>query len=247
MEPEMRTERSTVRRNPVRAVYDRERIDAILDEALICHAGFVIDGEPRVLPTIHARIGNRLVMHGAASNAMLGAMRSGAPVCVTVTILDGLVLARSAFRHSMNYRSAVIFGRARSLERESEKLAALRAIVEHVMPGRWDDARPPSAEELAATLVMEVEIEEASAKIRTGPPGDKEADLALPVWAGEIPLRLAACAPIAAPGVDSALAPPDYVVEYVRVSRAAAELVSPCGREGDMTPEALSERNHEQE
>ncbi len=216
----MRTERSTVRRNPVRAVYERERIDAILDEALICHVGFIIDGEPRVLPTIHARVGDRLILHGAAANRMLGAMRSGVPVCVTVTILDGLVLARSAFHHSMNYRSVVVFGRARAIEGEAEKLAALRAIVEHVIPGRWSDARRPSAEELKATLVMELEIEEASAKVRTGPPIDSQGDLVFPAWAGEIPLELVARAPAPAPELDVALTPPRYAVDYRRGGRA---------------------------
>lgn len=230
MQTERTSERSRVRRKAKRAVYERERINAILDEALICHVGFVTNGQPYVLPTIHARVDDRLILHGAAANRMLGAMRTHIPVCVTVTLLDGLVLARSAFQHSMNYRSAVIFGTARSIERDDEKLAALKTIVEHVMPGRWDEARQPNDGELAATTVLEVEIEEASAKVRTGPPVDKESDLALPVWAGEIPLRLRASRPISAPDLDPALRTPGYAAGYDIATRAAARLPEDASR-----------------
>src|SRR5215510_2145062 len=163
------TARTTVRRRPQRASYDRATVEAILDEGLFCHVGFVADGQPYVIPTIHARVGERLYIHGSAASRMLRSLGAGVPVCVTVTLLDGLVLARSAFHHSMNYRSAVILGTAVEVTDESEKLEALKAVVEHVVPQRWDDVRWPTEPELKATRVLSVPLAEVSAKIRSGP------------------------------------------------------------------------------
>jgi len=185
-------ERTRVRRHPERGVYEREAIAAILDEALICHVGFVVDAQPFVIPTIHARAGDVLYLHGSPASRMLRTLSEGVDVCVTATLLDGLVLARSVYNHSMNYRSAVVLGRARVLDDAVEKLVALEAIVEHVVPGRWEDARQPNKKELAATNVLALGLDEASAKIRTGPPKDFDDDVELPIWAGVIPLRLVA-------------------------------------------------------
>ena len=190
------TERTRLRRLPPRGVFEREAVYRILDEALTCHVGFVVDGQPFVIPTIHARVGDRLVLHGSAASRMLRTIAAGIPVCVTVTLVDGLVLARSAFHHSMNYRSVVVLGTAVAVTDDAERLAALEAIVEHVVPGRSREVRPPSAKELKATAVLALPLVEASAKIRTGGPIDDEEDLALPCWAGVIPLRLTPQAPI---------------------------------------------------
>lgn len=178
-----------VRRLPERGRYDRETINSILDEALFCHVGFVSNGQPFVIPTLHARVGDVLYLHGSQASRMLKELRDGTAVCVTATILDGLVLARSAFNHSMNYRSVVALGVAGEVQ-GVEKEQALGAIAEHVMPGRWDDARRPNEKELRATSVLRLSLDRVSAKVRTGPPKDDEADLDLPVWAGELPLRL---------------------------------------------------------
>jgi nitroimidazol reductase NimA-like FMN-containing flavoprotein (pyridoxamine 5'-phosphate oxidase superfamily) len=186
------TDRTRVRRHPERGVYDREPIDAILDEALICHVGFVVDGQPFVIPTIHARSGDVLYLHGSPGSRMLRTLRDGVDVCVTVTLLDGIVLARSVYNHSMNYRSAVVLGRAREVVDADEKLAALETIVEHMVPGRWSDARQPNQGELDGTTVLALSLDEASAKVRTGAPSDFDDDLDLPVWAGVIPLHLVA-------------------------------------------------------
>jgi len=188
MEP---TPRTTVRRLPARARYDEETIHAILDEALIVHLGFAIDAQPFVIPTIHARVGGTLFVHGAVASRMLKALAGGAPACVSATLVDGLVMARSAFHHSMNYRSAVVFGRARVVTERDEKLQALEAIVEHVARGRWSEARPPNDKELVATTVLALPIHEASAKVRTGGPIDDDEDAAWPCWAGVVPLSLA--------------------------------------------------------
>jgi uncharacterized protein len=184
-----------VRRHPERGVYERDAIAAILDEALICHVGFVHDGHPYVIPTIHARSGDVLYLHGSPASRMLRTVGGGVDVCVTVTLLDGLVLARSVYNHSMNYRSALVLGRARQVTGREDKLAALATIVEHLVPGRSHDARPPSDKELAGTLVLALPLDQASAKIREGPPSDFDADLDLPVWAGVVPLRLHAGEP----------------------------------------------------
>ena len=184
------TPRTTLRRLPQRGHFDRPTVYAILDEALVCHVGFVADGQPFVIPTIHARVEDRLYVHGSAASRMLKTVKEGVPVCLTATLLDGLVLARSAFHHSMNYRSVVVLGEARAVADEREKWDALHAIVEHVAPGRWAEVREPSVKEMAATLVLRLPIEEASAKVRTGPPLDDEEDYASPSWAGVLPLRL---------------------------------------------------------
>jgi nitroimidazol reductase NimA-like FMN-containing flavoprotein (pyridoxamine 5'-phosphate oxidase superfamily) len=212
----MSRSRTKVRRHPERGVYDRAAIDAILDEALYCHLGFVADGGPVVIPTIHARDGDTIYLHGSPASRMLRELSTGVDVCVTATLLDGLVLARSVYNHSMNYRSAIVFGRARPVEEHERKLAAVEAIVEHVVPGRTRDARMPSEQELAGTTVLALTIEEASAKIRTGPPKDFEADLGRPIWAGVIPMRLVAGVPRQEVHVPARVAVPVYVAGYAR-------------------------------
>ena len=187
-------ERVRVRRLPERGHYDRETVHAILDEALACHVGFVEDGQPFVIPTLHARLDDVLYLHGSSASRMLRVLRGAVPVCVTATVIDGLVLARSAFHHSINYRSVVALGVAAEVTGE-EKLGALRAISERVVPGRWDDIRPPNEKELRATTVLRLPLDRVSAKVRVGPPKDDEADLDLPVWAGELPVRTVALEP----------------------------------------------------
>jgi len=210
------TERTTVRRMPKRASYDRATVEAILDEGLFCHVGFVIDGQPYVIPTIYAHVENRLYIHGSAASRMLQTLREGVPVCVTVTLLDGLVLARSAFHHSMNYRSVVVLGTAYEITDRQEKTAALKAIVEHVVPNRWEDVRWPNEQELKATLVLSLPLEEISAKVRTGPPLDDEEDYQLRCWAGEVPLRLMPQVPVPDSRLDHEILPPSYVSHYRR-------------------------------
>ena len=211
MTSDLRTDRTTLRRLPKRGDHDRNTIDAILDEALACHVGFVAEGQPYVIPTINGRAGDRLYLHGSAASRMLRTLSGGVPVCVTVTLIDGLVMARSAFHHSMNYRSVVVLGTAQAVADEAEKREALRTIVEHVSPGRWAETREPNATEMKATSVLRLPIQEASAKVRTGPPIDDEEDYALRVWAGVLPLRLFAQAPIADARLHpEAPAPPAY-------------------------------------
>jgi hypothetical protein len=207
------TERTRHRRRPQRGSFDVGLIHAILDEALVCHVGFAVGDRPWVVPTIHARVGDRLYLHGAVASHMLGTLARGVETCVTATIVDGLVLARSAFHHSMNYRSVMVFGTATRVDDGDEKRAALDALVEHVVRGRAAEARPPSAQELRQTLVLRLPVVEASAKVRTGPPIDAEADLALPVWAGVVPCALSFGDPI--PDGTSTPAP-DYVRAYTR-------------------------------
>ena len=214
-----RTPRTSLKRLPERGSFDREQINAILDEGFICHVGFVVDGQPFVIPTGYARVDDRLVIHGSQASRMLRSLARGIDVCVTVTLVDGLVLARSAFHHSMNYRSVLIFGKATLIENREEKIAALRALTEHMIPGRWDDAREPNERELQLTTVLALELDEASAKIRTGPPLDDEEDYALPVWAGVIPLRLVAGQPVADPRLPRDISPPGYATDYERTSR----------------------------
>src|SRR5437867_137445 len=194
-----RTSRTTLKRLPQRGNFDREQINAILDEGFICHVGFVVDGQPFVIPTGYARVGERLIVHGSQASRMLRSLAQGIDVCVTVTLIDGLVLARSAFHHSMNYRSVVIFGKATLIEERAAKLAALFALSEHMIPGRWNDVREPTEAELQQTTVLSLPIDEASAKIRTGPPLDDEEDYAMNVWAGVLPLNLTIGEPIADP------------------------------------------------
>ncbi|HXK10486.1 MAG TPA: pyridoxamine 5'-phosphate oxidase family protein [Vicinamibacteria bacterium] len=191
-------------------------MESILDEGLVCHVGFVDEGQPFVVPTTYARWGDRLVIHGSAASRMLKALAAGAPACVTVTLLDGLVLARSTFHHSMNYRSVVVLGRAIEITEPEEKRRALDAIVEHVAPGRVAGVRAPTEVEMRATRVVALALDEASAKVRTGPPKDDEADYALPVWAGELPLRLQPLEPLADPRLAAGLAPPPHVTGWRR-------------------------------
>ena len=213
------TPRTAVRRLPKRGVYDRAAVFAILDEALVCHVGFSREGQPFVIPTIFARMGDRLYVHGSAASRMLHALAEGVDACVTVTLVDGLVLARSAFHHSMNYRSVVVLGRARLVTDPDEKRAALEAIVEHVVPGRSRDVRAPSERELLATSVLRLDLVEVSAKVRTGPPVDDTEDMDLPCWAGEIPLRLQAQAPVADPQLRAGVEPPPIALNYERPVR----------------------------
>lgn len=204
------TDRTRVRRLPDRGAYDREVIDGILDEGFICHVGFVTDHGPVVIPTGYGRIGDTLYIHGSAASRMLRSLRDGVEMCLTVTLVDGLVLARSAFHHSMNYRSVVAFGRATLVEDDGEKMRALHAISDHIVRGRWDDARKPTAQEMKATLVLALPLSEASAKIRTGPPKDDEEDYDLPVWAGVVPTRLEYKEPVPDPRLKGTPPVPEY-------------------------------------
>jgi hypothetical protein len=209
------TERTKIKRQPKRGVYDRETINKILDEAFICHVGFAVHGQPYVIPTGYARIGDDMFIHGSAASRMLREIAGGVDVCVTVTLIDGLVLARSAFHHSMNYRSVVILGKAQLVEDADEKAEALEAFTEHIVPGRWADVRWPTDLELKATTVLRLPIEEASAKIRTGGPIDDEEDYDMDVWAGVLPLSLQIDAAIPdTPMKDVAF--PAYLSKYKR-------------------------------
>jgi nitroimidazol reductase NimA-like FMN-containing flavoprotein (pyridoxamine 5'-phosphate oxidase superfamily) len=204
-DPPAPTARTTLRRLPDRGHHDRATIDAILDEALVCHLGLVDpEGRPFVIPTIHARDGDHLYVHGSPASRALRTGARGFEVCVTATLVDGLVLARSAFHHSMNYRSVVVYGTATKVEDPAEKVTALSAIVEHVLAGRGDGCRAPNEKELKGTLVLRLPLDEASAKVRTGGPIDDDEDLGLPVWAGVVPLRVVAGEPVADAGVDAA-------------------------------------------
>jgi len=190
------TARTRVVREPHRGVYDRDTVNQILDEGLMCHVGFVADGQPYVIPTLYGRDGNVLYIHGSVASRMLRNLQQGVPVCFTVTLVDGFVLARSVFNHSMNYRSVVVLGTATLVDDREEKLAALRAVSEHVVPHRWEDARQPSEKELKVTSVLKIPIEEFSAKVRVGPPIDDEEDYSFPTWAGVLPLETRTGAPI---------------------------------------------------
>src|ERR1044071_3023956 len=216
MERLVQTERTTLKRLPTRAEYDRARVYEILDEAFICHVGFVVDDHPFVIPTGYARMGDCLYIHGSAASRMLRALGQGIEVCVTVTLIDGLVLARSAFHHSVNYRSVVVFGQATVVEEAEEKMEALRAFTEHVVPGRWAEVRWPNESEMKATTVLALQLAEASAKIRTGPPIDDEEDYEINVWAGVLPLRLVADDAIKDDRLRSGISLPDYVRGYRR-------------------------------
>jgi uncharacterized protein len=190
------TARTRVKRLSKRAVYDKARVHEILDEGYICHVGFVRGGQPFVIPTLYARSGEMLYIHGSGVSRMLNTLAEGVEVCVTVTLVDAYVLARSAFHHSMNYRSVVILGRARLLEERQEMMRALEALTEHVVPGRWSEVRAPNELEMRQTAVLALPLEEVSAKVRTGPPGDDAEDYALPVWAGVVPIRTALAEPL---------------------------------------------------
>ncbi|BAY43730.1 hypothetical protein SAMD00079811_13110 [Scytonema sp. HK-05] len=211
------TQRSQIKRVPQRGNYERQLIYEILDEGLICHVGFVVDNQPFVIPTAYGRVEDKLYIHGSPASRMLRSLLTGIQVCVTVTLLDGLVLARSAFHHSMNYRSVVIFGTATLVQDADEKLEALRAFTEHIVPERWAEVRPPNRQELQGTLVLSLPITEASAKVRTGPPRDDEEDYSLPVWAGVLPLQVVPGDAIADPRLHKEITLPDYVQNYTRL------------------------------
>jgi uncharacterized protein len=216
MENLKRTAKTTLKRLPERGSFDRATLNAILDEAFICHVGFAVDDHPFVIPTSYVRVGDQVFIHGSAASRMLGSLAGGIPVCVTVTLVDGLVLARSAFHHSINYRSVVILGLADRVDDPEEKTAALRAFTEHIIPGRWEEVRKPTRQELTATTVLSVPLLEASAKIRRGPPKDDEEDYALPIWAGELPLSMKPGTPVPDPRALPAIPVPDYVLRYDR-------------------------------
>ena len=212
----IQTERTKLKRLPKRGYFDRETVYGILDEGFICHVGFAPEGQPVVIPTGYARADDNLYIHGSQASRMLRTLAGGIDVCVTVTLLDGLVLARSAFHHSVNYRSVVIFGRATIVEDREAKLAALFAFSEHVVPGRWNDVREPTEQELKATTVLSLPLEEVSAKVRTGPPVDDEEDYAMNVWAGVVPLQMIAGKPISDPRLPENIPAPSYALDYSR-------------------------------
>jgi uncharacterized protein len=228
----LKSARTTVGRIPARGRYDREEVYRILDAGFVCHVGFSVDGQPFVIPTSYWRKGDSLYFHGSAASRMLKNLSAGAPVCVTVTHVDGLVLARSAYHHSINYRSVVVLGRAVPVLDEQEKVEALEAFVNSMVPGRWDDVRKPNPGELKATQVFKVAIREASAKIRTGPPVDEPEDLELAVWAGVIPLAESAGAAISAPDLRPGIEVPTPIANY-RPRTGSSPLLSTPGREVD--------------
>lgn len=218
------SDRSEIKRLPKRGHYDRETVHAILDEGLICHVGFVVDGQPFVIPTAYGRVGDTIYIHGSPASRMLRSLKQGIEVCLTVTLLDGLVLARSAFHHSMNYRSVVVFGTATMVEPAEEKTAALKAFTEHIIPGRWDEVRPIKPQEVSGTLVLALPLTEASAKVRTGPPVDDEEDYALPIWAGVLPLSLSPHEAIADPRLSPDLEVSESVRHYQQQHRQLTDL-----------------------
>jgi uncharacterized protein len=210
------TQRTQVKRLPDRGAYDSETVFKILDEGFICHVGFSVEGQPFVIPTGYARVNDTLYIHGSAASRMLRTLAEGVQVCVTVTLLDGLVLARSAFHHSMNYRSVVMLGRAMLVSDAAEKLKALQAFTEHIVRGRWNDVRLPTEAELKATAVLALPLAEVSAKIRKGPPKDDAEDYELPIWAGVVPLSIVQAPPIADPRLKAGLEPPAYAKKISR-------------------------------
>ena len=210
------SERTRVKRHPERGAYDRATIDGILDEALFCHVGYVADGHPRVIPTIHARVADTLYVHGSNASRTLRTIKGGDEVCIVTTLLDGLVLARSAFMHSMNYRSVVVYGRTREVSDREEKWMAQKALVDHVCAGRSDQVRMPTDDELRQTTILAVPLEEVSAKLRTGPPKDDEADYDLPLWAGVLPMSTVPQTPLDDPRLGHGLEPPPNVTGYRR-------------------------------
>lgn len=210
------TNRTNLKRLPKRGHFDRDTVYSILDEGFICHVGFVVDGQPFVIPTGYARVDDKLYIHGSQASRMLRTLSSGVDACVTVTLVDGLVLARSAFHHSINYRSVVVFGRATLVQDPDEKNAALFAFSEQIVKGRWNDVREPTEAELKQTSVLCLPLSEASAKVRTGPPLDDEEDYAMRVWAGVVPLRLVADQPISDPRLPADISPPPYATNYKR-------------------------------
>jgi len=211
-----KTDQNRIKRLPERGRYDRETIYRILDEALICHVGFAEKGQPCVIPINFARVEDTIVLHGAKASRLLKHIEAGNPVCVEATIVDGLVLARSVFHHSVNYRSVVLFGKGRAVEEEQEKLAALKAITEHLIPGRWQEARLPNHKEMNATRVVSIKIGEASAKVRMGPPVDDQEDYTLPVWAGILPFQEVPLSPVQDERLSQDIPLPEYITGYSR-------------------------------
>jgi nitroimidazol reductase NimA-like FMN-containing flavoprotein (pyridoxamine 5'-phosphate oxidase superfamily) len=207
--------RSKINRLPSRGYYDKETINNIIDESLYCNVSFVHNNQPYIIPTIHARIDDRIVLHGAKGSRLLKHIAEGNKVCIAFTLMDGLVLARSVFHHSMNYRSVVLFGNGNLLESKVKKLEALKAITEHLIPGRWNDARKPNEKELNATTVVSIDIDEASAKIRTGPPIDDEEDYRLPVWAGVLRFNQGFYSPENDPKLNEDITLPNYIREKI--------------------------------
>lgn len=212
------TDRTKIKRLPKRGFYDQETVYAILDEGLICHVGFVLEGQPFVIPTAYGRVEDQLYIHGSSGSRMLRSMTSGIDVCVTITLLDGLVLARSIFHHSMNYRSVILFGQASLVAGDDEKRWALKAFSDQMIRGRWEEVREPNQAELNRTLVLSLPLQEASAKVRKGPPGEEEEDYEIPVWAGEIPLRMVADVPVSDPRLLPGIEIPEYARTYSRSS-----------------------------
>jgi uncharacterized protein len=210
------TERTRLVREPHRGAYDRETIYKILDEGFVCHVGFTADAQPYVIPTMYARVGDAIYFHGSAASRMLRGVSAGLPVCVTITLVDGLVLARSVFNHSMNYRSVVVLGKASLVDQPGEKLEALHAFAEKILPGRWDDARQPNEKELKATSILRLPLIEVSVKMRTGPVEDDPDDYALPVWAGLVPLRLQTGPPLRDDRCDPEIPIPAYAAKFTR-------------------------------
>jgi nitroimidazol reductase NimA-like FMN-containing flavoprotein (pyridoxamine 5'-phosphate oxidase superfamily) len=210
-----KTTRNQVKRIPKRGHYDKETIYDIIDQALICHVSFVVEGQPFVIPTLHARQGDNLLLHGARTSRMIKHLQAGQAACINITLVDGLVLARSVFHHSINYRSVVLFGKGH-LVADEDKMEALELFTERIMPGRWDDARQPNPQEFKATSVVAIPMESASAKVRVGPPGDDEEDYELPIWAGVVPLRQQVGTPQADPLLRDGIPLPDYITSYVK-------------------------------
>ena len=208
------TPRVRVRRAPKRAVYDRAQIDAILDEAIVCHVGFAFEGQPYVIPTLHARVGDIVYLHGSTASRLVRTLAGGATCALTVTLLDGIVLARSAFHHSANYRSVTVLGKASLVTSDEERMRALEAFTEQLVPGRWDHVRPPSAKEMKGTQILALALDEASAKVRTGPPIDDDEDMSRDVWAGELPLAIEASAPRQDPQLPDGIALPEHVTSW---------------------------------
>ncbi len=233
-----KTSKNRVIRHPDRASYHKEVLYQIVDEAIICHVGFVQDNQPFVIPTLHARHGDNILLHGSTKSRLIKHIEAGNELCITMTLLDGLVLARSAFNHSINYRSVVLFGKGTLIKKNEEKLHALEIFTNYLMPGRWDDIRPPNKRELKATSIVSIPIELGSAKIRQGLPGDDEQDLELPVWAGVVPIREQIGHPINDPGLIDGINLPDYVLSYVKNQGRRLQ-------EGSASPSGYSIRNAE--